>query len=447
MRASFGRSMRRAGVAASLIVIPSVVVAQLPSASSAAFGMAGNFTAMARGYEAVAWNAANLAMPGRPAFSLGIGIFGGSIGLDPIDVRTIHSFSGDSVPAATREDWVNQARLAGGQKVRLDGGITPIAMSLGPIGLQVGSSSYTNTTLSADAFESLLFGNAGRTGTPQPLDLAGTSVRAGVFTTGALSLALPIPLKLTGGILLNEKASIALTGKYVLGNGLVIAEDNGSTVDGTEVLLRLPTVGVRTRVDGPFTGMQFEEYNGTNAGKGMAADLSLAWSGGPFRAGILVENVFNSFKWDTTMLSFRPGTGEISQDTSFTSFDDTLYSAAPQSLREIVAAHKFAPAIGFGIAFNPMGSLTLTADMRTQMGDENAIVIGPKSRLGVGAEWRILPFLPIRAGVASVTDGWQAGAGVGLRLLGYELGASTGIRSRGAAQESGFMIGVIGIGR
>jgi hypothetical protein len=447
MRALSRTSMRSVVFAASVLAVPVTMNAQLPNASSAAFGMAGNFTAMARGYEAVAWNAANLAMPGRPAFSLGIGVFGGNIGLDPIDVRTIHSFSGDSVPAATRAEWVNQARLAGGQKIRVDGGITPFALSLGPIGLQIGTSTYVNTNLSPDAFESLLFGNAGRTGTPQALEFAGTSVRSAAFTTGALSLALPIPLKLTGGLLLNEKAAIGLTGKYILGNGLVIAEDNGSTVDGTDVLLRFPSVGVRTRVDGPFSGMQLEEFNGTNAGSGMAADLSLAWSGGPFRAGILVENVFNAFKWDTTMLSYRPGTGTVNADTSFTAFDDTLYAAAPQSLREIVAGQKFGQSIGIGVAFKPMGSLTLTADMKTQLGDENAIVIGPKSRMGVGAEWRILPFLPIRAGVASVTDGWQAGAGVGLRLLGYELGVSTGIRNRGAAQESGVMIGVIGIGR
>jgi hypothetical protein len=93
------------------------------------------------------------------------------------------------------------------------------------------------------------------------------------------------------------------------------------------------------------------------------------------------------------------------------------------------------------------GALTLTADMKTQTGGDEAIAIGPRSHFGVGAEFRVLPFVPLRAGVASVTDGWQAAVGAGVRLLGYELGAATSIRRRGVATETGLMIGVVGIGR
>jgi hypothetical protein len=98
--------------------------AQLPNASAAAFGMAGNFTAVAKGYEAVAWNAATLAMPGRPSFSLGLGIAGGNAGLDPVDVSALNEFSGLTVDFDTRLAWLDKARLAGGERARLDGGVT-----------------------------------------------------------------------------------------------------------------------------------------------------------------------------------------------------------------------------------------------------------------------------------------------------------------------------------
>ena len=49
-------------------------------------------------------------------------------------------------------------------------------------------------------------------------------------------------------------------------------------------------------------------------------------------------------------------------------------------------------------------------------------------------------------GGATVTDGWQAGAGFGIHILGYELGVSGSMRRRGAATESGVMIGLFGIG-
>jgi hypothetical protein len=202
MRTSLVSFMRRAGLATLILSAGVRADAQLPNASPAAFGMGGNFTAVARGYEAVAWNAANLAMPGRSFMSFGTAIFGGSAGLAPIDLGKLHEFSGKIVDPATRVSWVDQARLAGGQRGRLDGGVTWLGLSVGPVGLHVGSSFYSNMNLSPDAWEAVLFGNAGRTGgQPKTLDFAGTSVRGAGFTTGAMSFALPIPINLTNGLL------------------------------------------------------------------------------------------------------------------------------------------------------------------------------------------------------------------------------------------------------
>ena len=411
-------------------------LAQLPSASPAAFGMAGNFTALARGYEAVAWNAANLAMPGRPMFSIGLGIGGGNAGLDPVDLQMLSEFSGLVVDSVTKSLWLDKARLAGSQNVRIDGGVTPLALSIGPVGLHVGSSVYTNMALSPDAWEAYLFGNAGNNnGQPKPIDMTGTQMRGAAFSTGGVSIALPLPLTLTGNMLPNEQLAIAVTGKYVMGHGLVVATDLGSAVGVNDVLLRFPIIG-------PAGDSK------ARAGSGTAADVSLAWMGGPFRVGLLAENVFSTFKWDTTKLAYFPGTGSFSLSSgNGTDFDEIGYAGAPPELKEIVAAQAFKPRFSVGMAFSPMGSLTLTADMKAATGGDDAIVIGPKSHFGVGAEWRVIPVIPLRAGVASVTDGWQAGAGAGIRVMGYELGISGAIRRRGEATERGVMLGVIGIGR
>ena len=108
---------------------------------------------------------------------------------------------------------------------------------------------------------------------------------------------------------------------------------------------------------------------------------------------------------------------------------------------------RFKPAFTLGAAYQMRKSLTLTADVKQSTGGDDAIHVGPRSRIGVGAEWRPFGFLPIRGGVASITDGWQVGAGFGLRLFGYELGVSSSIRRRGLANESGFMLSLVGIGR
>lgn len=439
--------MRRAALAALCVAVPATAVAQLPNSSSAAFAMGGNFTAIARGYEAVSWNAANLAMPGRPFMSFGFGILGGNGGLAPVDVSTLHKFGGQVVDSATRASWVQLARQEGGERGEIDGGITPLALSVGPVGLQVGTSFYTRLNLSPDAWEAWLFGNAGANGgQAKTLDLKGTSVEAAAFTTGALSFALPIPINLTNGLFRHERAAVAITGKYVVGHGLVLAEDQGSTVAGSgDIDVSLPVITVRTDdlVDIPT---QASEYNGS-AGSGIGADLSVAWSGGPWRGSFVAENVFNTFKWDTTMLAYLPGAGTFSPDTSDIDFDQHAYSGAPQALRDRVAAQAFKPAIRIGAAFQATSALTLTADVKQAVGGEDAIMVGPKSHIGVGAELRVLPFIPIRAGVASISDGWQAGAGLGLHFLGYELGLSASVRQRGSARQSGVMVGIIGIGR
>jgi hypothetical protein len=434
-----GISLR--GAAAMLLLCASAtsLASQLPSASAAAFGMGGNFTAIAKGYEAVAWNAANLAMPGRPFFSLGIGIAGGTAGLDPIDVRTLNEFSGLVVDSVTRVSWIEEARRAGGQGVHLDGGITPLALSLGPIGLHVGTSTYTSMRLSPDAFEAYLFGNAGlNNGQPKALDLTGTRVRAGAFSTGGVSIALPFPLMV--GLFRDERAAIGVTGKYIIGHGLLFAQDLGSTVGANDILLNFPVITSTADFD------NFDAFQ-DRAGSGTAADVSFAWSGGPFKVGAVAQNVINNFKWDVTKLEYRPGTGTFNGADNTTDFDRQPYANAPQALRELVEAQGFKPAYSVGVAFQPFRGLTLTGDLKQQTGGDDAIVIGPKSHMGVGAEWRIIPMVPLRAGVASVTDGWQAGVGAGFSFLGYELDASTAIRKRGPAIESGLMVGIVGIGR
>ena len=447
MRVRIEVSLRAVAFAALSTVGVSTLAAQLPSSSPAAFALGGNFTAMARGYEAVSWNAANLAMPGRPFLSFGLVALGGNAGMAPVDFTKLHDFSGVVIDSATRALWVQQARQEGGQSVEVDGGVTPIALSVGPIGLQVGTSFYTHMNFSPDALEAWLFGNAGTTGgQPKAIDLTGTRVRAAAFTTGAMTFALPLPLTLTGNMLKNEHLAVGITGKYIVGHGLMVAEDLGSSIGtGNNINVSMPVITVwsDTLKDIPTA---YHDYDG-KAGMGLGADLAVAWSGGPWKLGLVAENVFNTFKWDTTKLAYLPGTGTFDNSGSNSiDFDQHSYTQAPQPLRDIVAAQTFKPAFRVGAALQVTHSLTLTGDMKQSLGDDNTITIGPRSLMGVGAEWRLLPFLPLRAGVASVTDGWQAGAGVGVRLLGYELGVATSVRHRGTASESGLMIGLIGIG-
>jgi hypothetical protein len=425
---------RRVVLAAAIVSSgSSALVAQLPSSSAAGYGMAGNYTALSRGYEAVALNPANLAMPGRPFISLGLGIIGGTVGMDPVGFGMLNEHSGLVVDSAVRSSWVDLVRTSGRQRARIDGGMTPFAMSVGPIGLQVGVSTYVNMDMSPDMFEAAMFGNAGlNNGQAKALAFTGTGMESAAFGTGAMSFALPLPVNFTAGLLGPENFAIGITGKYVVGS-MAIARDAGSVFGTNSVTYSFPMVVPSDTSDGIV-------------GVGTGADLSAAWSAGRWKVGVLAENVFNSFKWDTTKLSVQTMSGFFDADTNYSSDTTLAYGQAPVALRERIAAEGFKPAINVGMAFKATEFLTITADLHQQMGGDDAISIGPKNRMGVGAELRILPFIPLRAGVASVTDGWQAAGGFGLRLLGYELGVSGSVRKRGAATESGMMISLFGIG-
>lgn len=429
-------TMRRLGAAAAITLCAAAAAgAQVPNASPAAYGMAGNYTAHARGYEAVAWNPANLAMPGRPGFSLGIAPMGGTLGMDPIDFKMLHSYSGQLVDSTTRAGWVDLVRASGRERARIDGGLTPLALSVGPFGLQTFASTYSNVDLGPDWAEALLFGNAGANGgQPKTLDLDGAGVDLGVFAGGAVSYARQLRFRPMGGRLPDEHFAVGVTAKYVVG-GTMVGYTSGSTVDANTVHVGLPAIGPDTGNKGPM-------------GSGMGFDLSAAWSAGGWKVGVLAENVINTFKWDTDKLRYGAGAGYYTADSSDGNLDfNQPFSAAPQDLQDRVTAQGFKPAITVGASMEALPFLTVTADLHQQFGGDNAISIGPQSRLGAGAELRIIPFVPLRAGLAAVTGGWQAAGGFGIHLFGYELGLAGQLRKRGAATESGVMIGLVGIGR
>ena len=110
--------------------------AQLSNASTAATGLAGAFTARAQGYNAVAWNPANLAMPGNPGFSFTIGAVDGAAGMRPIDLKKIAD-GGSVIDSATRESWMLDVEREGAQKGGIGGGVTALGLSLGSLAFQL----------------------------------------------------------------------------------------------------------------------------------------------------------------------------------------------------------------------------------------------------------------------------------------------------------------------
>ncbi len=375
--------------------------AQLPAATAASLGTANNYTALARGFSAVSLSPAALALPGTPTFSLAFLPVQASQSLQPVSLADIGNYGGRLIPASVKEDWLRRIASSGGQTGGGVAEVTGLAVNYQFGGLQFSTIASGRTMVSDAAAELLLFGNAGRTGSPGDFDLQGSRVSGFVVSTLGVSAAVPLGVRLVPG-LARQRLALGATLKRSWGNALVYGEDAGSLAlsDPLRVDVKFPIIHT-----GGDSGGVFDK------GTGLGLDVGAAWVGGRWKAAALVQNVFNTYAWDLETMVYRPGTAAFDQNTHESDFDERPASQAPRELRDRVEALTFEPVLGLGLAFAPSERLSLTADLRRRTGE--GLEVGPKSHLGAGAEYRPSPRVPLRAGFAVITAAsrWRGGRG------------------------------------
>lgn len=382
--------------------------AQLPQASARALGMGYNMTASARGFAAVANNPAGLAHWESPGFSLAIPAATAGTGLGPVTLADIAEYEGAFIPDAQKAAWLQSVTDAGGQAGILQGGLTPLALNIGPVGFQLSSAVGGRMQLSPDAAELLLYGNAGRTGVTRDFALDGSSLDAFVLSTAALSL----------GVRASDRVYLGVTGKYVMGNGLVMGRDAGSVVrsDPLQVELQFPVIANATE------GEETEFNNGTGFGFDLGAIVELPM----ITLGASVENVVNTFAWELDGLAYIPGAALFDTGSSESDFDEQPAENAPQDILDMVDELTLRPVYSVGAEID-LPLVRLQADIRKRTA--GGLQFGPEFHAGVGAELKLIGFLPLRAHAAKITGGYQAGGGLSLILGPVNLSAGGAYQS------------------
>ncbi|MEX2570241.1 MAG: hypothetical protein WD737_02980 [Gemmatimonadota bacterium] len=382
--------------------------AQLTNASAAALGLGENHTAGARGFSAIAWNPAGLAMPDTPGGSfalLPVQLVGG---LGPIGLADFKDFEGTIVPEQTKSQWYERIAAAGGEQGVAGGDVTYLALQWGRVGVQASSTARVAGVLGPGAAELLLFGNAGRTGQAGDFVLAGSSFDVAAVSTGAISYGHPV-------IRDAERAlSLGVTLKRSVGHVLVSGRDAGSEFgsDPLAVSLDFPIIHSDTTQDA----------SALDSGGGISLDVGAAWESGSLTAGVAVRNLVDTFAWDEDDLFFRPGVAEADDDDVTTDVDARPFSSAPQEVRDRLDDLGFSPVVAVGLGYRVSPRLLVTGDVRRNL--RESVLAGPQSHVGLGAELAPLDWLPLRAGAALVTGGHLLSAGVGLRLGPVRLAAS-----------------------
>lgn len=412
---------RALGILIAVAATANTAYAQVPAASAAGFSMGGNYTAVARGYDAIGYNPANLAL-GKPS-SFGLSVLSGSVnsGINPIKFSDFKTHENTLVPVATRESWLQQIgndRESGG----MSAGLSLVALNIKNFGAQVGVIGGGEVNLNQDAAEAILFGNAGRTGSAKNFNFSGSNANGSLFGVGAVSYGIPVSRNQNG-----DQVAFGVTAKYIRGLAAARASDNGSTTTPDEIAVEFPAI----YTDSNHVG---------NAGSGFGVDLGLSWAKAGMTYSVTARNVVNTFAWETDAFTSRPGGFRFDGTNNNSNFDEVPYGQAPAAMRAAFEAEKFKPEIAAGVA-RRSGDLLISADASQRLGD--GINLSPKMHVGVGAEYTGLSFLALRAGAAAITSGFQGAAGVGLRAGGMEISVGAMTRSVSGRGETGFVLNLL----
>jgi opacity protein-like surface antigen len=410
--------------AALLALSPGVAGGQLPNPAAHAVGYGLNYTALARGFSAAAWNPAGLGMPDGRGTSFTVLSAAGASGLSPVAPGEIREYGGREVPEDVRRQWLDRIAASGGEQGVAGGDLTWWAAHAGRFGIHVATTALVASNLAPGAAELLLFGNAGRTGEPADLSLDGATFDLAIASTAAIALAQPI-LRTA-----ERAAAVGATLKFTMGHVMVTAMDAGSEVgsDPLRVRVRFPIAQSDT----------LPSLDGLNQGTGVGLDLGGSWREGPLILGLALQNVVNTFRWDQSTMFYRPGLVNSAEGSAEVDFDPQPFHEAPEAIRRRVENIGYRTSVAAGAGYELTPELTLSGELRHRLGE--GILDGATSHLGAGVEYRPVAWLPLRAGTAVISGGYLAGAGVGVRLSVIHLDAAVARQRSSLGGSSALML-------
>lgn len=407
--------------ALALALAPSIAQAQ-GNASAAATAMGDNYTALARNFNAVAWNPANLGLEGNARFSFAISPQLGA-GTGPITLKDLNDYSGLVVPQGVRETWLQKVTDNGGQNLSGEFDFTPIALSIGSFAFSTTTSVRANGDVPPAVAELLLFGNAGRTGVAQNYTLGDLALDGNATTSFALAYGRKMPIVPVGTL------AIGVTGKYMLGHGMASIRDDGSTITSNPIAIN---------INAPLVLTDTAEV--MNNGSGFGFDVGATWQLGHLSTSAVIHDIVSTFAWKTDNLYYMPVQATFDQDSSSSESEILPLSSAPAALQDELRARiantEVTPTLALGVAWTGFKRVTLAADLRQRFGD--GIELGPETQVGVGAELRLIPFVPLRAGITTLGDGVRYSAGLGLEFGVFNLQAATMMMTAEGRNDTGF---------
>jgi hypothetical protein len=408
------------------LIFVSVIKSQ--TFDGASLGMAGNYSAISRGVNAIAWNPANLALcRGNTVelnlFSLNAAVYNNSFSL--------HSYNRYFTAEGNKGFWTTSDKNDLLDLIDENGLDVDLNMATNVFGL-----AFNNFALTAQVIGQ---GQVGLSGNEQLLRAvlfgenldknyeyhADEQYHGSIYSAGKISWALAYPFKVLNRFhpKLGDLA-VGIGVNYYLGiSAAQVIQSNvlaqRITVNDEESVRYLADIKMRVA----------KPEGATPAGKGMGFDLGVSASyNSKWRFSMAAQNLFAKINWSSGVEYL-----EVLQKDSLSINDlnnkkndtkisiDTSYSAAAFST-------SLPATLTLGAAYQIRPDLMLTADWR--QGLNHAFGNSTTPRLGVGAEYRYWKWLPVRAGFAmGGGQNFLIGLGFGLNFRFFDLDYSYAMKN------------------
>jgi hypothetical protein len=365
--------------------------AQSPAPSARGLALANSYMARARGYEAPFWNPANLGLPDRPSFSIGLPGASAYVNNNSLSYGQIADLYGEYIDDATKSELLADIRQDDPDRMfelSFDVGAHAVAASIGRFAFGVGAVGGGELEVSPDALELLLFGNVGEDGSGGDFTLEGSQAQAWAMSSAFVSYAQPFTIPALDW--LDTQFSVGATVRYGVAHGFVQLNDRGSLLTADPLVLDAEAeVMASTDAD---------------AGRVWSVDMGAAMDyDSLLTLGISLQNAFAGISWNEEEFELTSYT--VTADFDSTSLTDTtrtfheLGAEEQQRVMDRLDEAEVPRRLRLAAVYRLSRNLSLSADYTELIG--GTLRASWDRTFAVGGELRLIPALPLRAGLAT----------------------------------------------
>jgi hypothetical protein len=361
--------------------------------NAGSIAMAGSYTAVAKGYNAVGFNPANLALTEYKTSSFQLFGFGTLLKNNAFTLGDYNNYNGTHLSDSDKRDILNKIPSEG-LEFRGNSSASALSFSAGPLALSTSVEASGSGNISKDVVELALFGNK----IDETVSLSDADAEGIVHADVNIAYGRKVSEFEWGEL------TAGATFRYIRGLAYFeVTEARGTATTATSGINGDGRVVVRSALGGSGYGIDL----------GLAAKYLNDWT-----FSVAARNIVSQITWNSETQENEYYYEIISLTAESADEDSTVVS---DEIERPIGSFKtsLAPQLNFGAA-HAIGNFLIASDLKFGLADKAGATTTPE--LSIGGEYQGVEFLPLRAGLAfGGLHGFSLGLGGGLALGAFSL--------------------------